>query len=83
MVELHHRIVRPKLLLDFLPSYKFATACNQHPQHLGWLFLQQNGLPVPLQFPSLEVEFENPKSRAVWECAFHEDCTGWRRVYYG
>ena len=71
VVELHHGVVGPELLLDFFPSGYGAGVFEQDSQDLQRLFLQHNSLPGLVQFSGLQIEFEDAESKAKWQCVFH------------
>ncbi len=79
MVEIHDRIVLPKLALDFLAGHDFAPALNQHSQDLEGLLPQEDfAFAVDrarrTQFPRLNVKLKPPEPDATWDRLFHETC---------
>jgi hypothetical protein len=63
VVEIHERVRRPELFLEFLTSYDLARVLKQQGQDLEWLFLEANSQAVLAQFASPKIQFENPKTK--------------------
>jgi hypothetical protein len=40
MVEIHLRIIRPQLALDFVARHQFACVLRKQQEHTKWLFLK-------------------------------------------
>jgi hypothetical protein len=82
MLELHHRMVGPKLLLDFFASRDSASVLDEHSQNLERLVLEHNPSAGFVQFSRLQVEFEDTESKAKWQCILHRARTVvWRSLH--
>ena len=77
MVEIHNRIIRPQLPLDFLAGDDLAPALNQHSQDLEGLFPKENLIVIAVgcanraQFTRLEIKFKASETGATWSRMFH------------
>jgi len=59
VLELHNRVIRPKLLADFLPAHYLAGMLQQHGEDLKRLVGQANWFgPILTQFTAAKVEFK-------------------------
>src|ERR1035437_7981871 len=81
VVEFHHRVVGPKLLLDFFAVRYSTSVFEEDSQDLEGLFLQHNPLAGLVQFSRLQIKFEYTESKAKWQCVLHETVTVVREVY--
>ena len=80
VVELHHRVVGPELLLDLFARHQFARTLHQHQQNLEGLFLKTNLLLAFTEFSGLEVAFKRPNLHPDWRSHFAwNEC---REVYH-
>ena len=79
MLEVHHGIAGPELLLEFLACDQLFSALDQDQQHPEWLLRQTNGLAAAAQFSSLEIELELGKANPAWQGLGHGIVAG---VYY-
>jgi hypothetical protein len=68
VVEIHNRIIRPQLRLDFFAANNLALTLQEHPQDLKNLFSQENLIRVwrlsRSQFARAEVELKGSESNA-------------------
>jgi hypothetical protein len=80
-VELHHRVVGPKLLLNFFESRYGASVLDEHSQNLERLVLEHNQLAGFVQFSRLQIKFEGVESNAKWQCVLHRARTVVGEVY--
>jgi hypothetical protein len=71
VVEFHHRIVGPKLLLDFLTRDQPTRTLHQHQPDLERLFLEKYFPVSAVQFARLGIKLEGPDPHSIWELGFH------------
>jgi hypothetical protein len=62
VVELHHSVVGPKLVPDFLARHHLARTLEKHPQNLKGLILQPDLGSVLAEFGGSQIEFERAET---------------------
>ncbi len=84
MIEIHERVVRPKLLAEFIACHHVAGMFEKHCQDLKRLVLQPDSPVVLEEFSCAEINFKRPETgrRGQARMIGHSGPLEWERVYH-